>query len=859
MSNPSKSATNPGGLSTIIDTNQQLLIRNLKQLMQQATLKNDSYETLVNPGLGNDTDARLWSYWGPPEDMVSKMIHPPEGKAFIHATPAQLSILQPLLRFFLVNNEGAEEEIYFSEYTSEAHLDKLAALRRENGDIDGLNRQRGANVGVKQFSWEYHNKHEGDRIVQASLDLYFGSLGELVNENYLKFLFTNGLKSPDAAPLGQETGGDSLDDRLQALLKEIELKTPFLRPDASTGKFSTKPAALKALVRDKIKGDFRQLKVAVGWSVPKGQRQELMRLFRGGETTSATAAGNTPSGQTKKLKSFLQGVKGTQKILLLNLRTYDVEFNQNGTVRLNIQYVASTDNYLSNEMSDVLGGNNFSSGNLNERQVQIRRDLLDGSKIWPKGYLGYQFQEAERMDSTGIYAYVRMDRLRMESDVLAAKLRHKEITNERDNRVGSDTGLAQLREWDKSVNDAYMAAKASLRYERYSQFLDRLIQTKSVWSMIADYDQAKNKVTLSGASKSGTTDRAAMENWLKKLTRLKQQADKEATKKALKSQAGKKEDNHFGVQAQGIPTYTESGTTQRKVMFARLGDIIKVGMELSQMRSDVNFLLGTWYPGASGVPGYKATADEYEMIYDIPISLEYFGQFFYKNVILAEKDEWPFRNFYMATLKMVTQILNRLTGYKLRIQFDWATFSTYSRINPASGIIDEPYLNQVRSNLNNEPYRAAKKVNTYYIMYAKQISLRNRSGNRTQDEQSGIYHYTLGASRGVAKEFLFKAQDVPQFQAKNIAAITTNEAPGALASAAKSLILPQDVDIEMIGNSLHRNGDLLYVDSRQALGSFANTHLTLGGYYRVVKSIHTISSAGYSTTLGCVFQRRTKG
>ena len=158
-----------GGFGTIIDTNQQLLIRNLKQLMQISTLKNDSYETLVNPGLSN-TDAKLWTYWGPPEDLVSKMVHPPEGKAFIHATPAQLSILQPLLRFFVVNSKGEEDEVYFSEFTSESHLDKLSAIRRENGDIDGLNRQRGASVGVKQFSWEYHNKHEGDRIVQASLD-----------------------------------------------------------------------------------------------------------------------------------------------------------------------------------------------------------------------------------------------------------------------------------------------------------------------------------------------------------------------------------------------------------------------------------------------------------------------------------------------------------------------------------------------------------------------------------------------------------------------------------------------------------------------------------------------------------------
>ena len=139
-------------------------------------------------------------------------------------------------------------------------------------------------------------------------------------------------------------------------------------------------------------------------------------------------------------------------------------------------------------------------------------------------------------------------------------------------------------------------------------------------------------------------------------------------------------------------------------------------------------------------------------------------------------------------------------------------------------------------------------------MYAKQLSHRSRNGNRKKDEKDGIYYYTIGASRGLAKEFNFKAQDVPQFQAMNIEA-TKDRTVGL----SRALILPQNVDIEMYGNSLHRNGDMIAVDSRQALGSYANSILTLGGYYRVVSSTHTITTAGYHTTLGCVFERRFSG
>ena len=87
--------------------------------------------------------------------------------------------------------------------------------------------------------------------------------------------------------------------------------------------------------------------------------------------------------------------------------------------------------------------------------------------------------------------------------------------------------------------------------------------------------------------------------------------------------------------------------------------------------------------------------------------------------------------------------------------------------------------------------------------------------------------------------------------------IEAANAGGQGLGSARALVLPQDVDIELFGNTLHRNGDLIYVDSRQALGSFANSILTLGGYYRVVSSTHTITTAGYNTTLGCVFERKT--
>ena len=72
----------------------------------------------------------------------------------------------------------------------------------------------------------------------------------------------------------------------------------------------------------------------------------------------------------------------------------------------------------------------------------------------------------------------------------------------------------------------------------------------------------------------------------------------------------------------------------------------------------------------------------------------------------------------------------------------------------------------------------------------------------------------------------------------------------------QALFLPQNVEIEMYGNGIHRNGDLIFVDTRRALGKVAGNIIGIGGYYRVVRSTHKITNRGYTTNLSCVFELR---
>ena len=126
--------------------------------------------------------------WLPRQDQLQEIYLENKG-----GTPAQLASLIPMLRFYLIDEEGNENEIYFSDKISPRHLKKIAELKGKSIDeIINYNPEGGGETGITSFSWHYNNKHEGDYIIEADLELYFGSLVELANVEYLKFLGATG-------------------------------------------------------------------------------------------------------------------------------------------------------------------------------------------------------------------------------------------------------------------------------------------------------------------------------------------------------------------------------------------------------------------------------------------------------------------------------------------------------------------------------------------------------------------------------------------------------------------------------------------------------------------------------------------
>ena len=99
----------------------------------------------------------------------------------------------------------------------------------------------------------------------------------------------------------------------------------------------------------------------------------------------------------------------------------------------------------------------------------------------------------------------------------------------------------------------------------------------------------------------------------------------------------------------------------------------------------------------------------------------------------------------------------------------------------------------------------------------------------------------LGADRGLVKNFKFSQVDIPYLKEMQIEG----------ENYAQAVFLPQNVDITMVGNTLFRNGQTLYVNADFGLGAAAQK-LGIGGYYTVVRVENTLGLGKFETRLKCI-------
>ena len=829
-----------------------------------------------NNGLTKNTRRRykhVVNYIDKPNSLLSLFSNPKDVSPFVYATPDQLGSLVPMLEFYYSekkkNSKGQttpDEKILFSDYIqmSDRAVDgKVLAspqqLKYAEQILLGDRGTLGTGVGIKEFNWQFDNKHEGDKTIKASLSIFFGSVREMLNEEFLSFIFVNSTDTLKAPTPPEDEVGEQQEQRkiLSTLAKAYDLMGksgltsskkrfgPGERPKIS----GMPPSGNKRPARG-----LRVLKAKVGWAIPRGR-----------------ISGNLDD-------AFLSAVEATQKVIALHLVSYKLNFRQEGQVELSIEYVGSLDSILASEYVSNVLEDPEDKAPVQGKRIRISKTMEEIDWGFDKQFTDQVYRgsgpvplssgiarsprqiQTKKGKVKGILAQ-RIDKSKSDSftvslndvDFELAILRlHKEYVERFDK-----TNETTKKNLDKGI-EACLAAKklinSKIRHSKYSKFMTNLYTNRKLYYVTCEarnllkpkaYEGSKRKPKMSGKIKTGEAD---AEGQKKASGRLKKAMEDQARKERNQIAEGKSNVLDPAGDTRISPDAKES-QTKINLFYFKLGDIIEEA--LNGMHSFVGvkprIVLGSFKPDMLDLPGVTTT-DNYPLA-DLPISSDYFGQWFLQTFVQSEPpvESISFRRFVDALLNdLVAPIINDAfaSESKPKLSFSMTTFVS-SMDFERGDILDESDLIETANKQGSGNSLTSAARHDYFIVYTEQTD-KNLDGNFSEDTNKGIYHFTLGSDRGLVKTFSFSEKKMPQLRALNI----ENAQEGS------ALILPQDLELTMVGNTLFRNGQILYVNADLSMGSAVASKLGLGGYYMVVKSSNSISMSTFETTLTCMWQKR---
>jgi len=255
----------------------------------------------------------------------------------------------------------------------------------------------------------------------------------------------------------------------------------------------------------------------------------------------------------------------------------------------------------------------------------------------------------------------------------------------------------------------------------------------------------------------------------------------------------------------------------------------------------------------------------------IPISLDAFNVWFKDNVIKQEKN-----SYYL--LHFIKDICAQLIGVSLRnacfgsniinnIRFDTDMLQFYNpqeryvypaakyrgkprpvRADSLAGAIQTARLGRTDiAPTGMDPEKAATQydLSQGLLVYSTDAKPAKRSGDPAADASAGILHNYLGSSRGLVKSINFNRVDQEYLREAKIQKF------GSL--GAQQLRELYSATIEMIGNTLYKNGQYTFIWPSYTSGDKKYARLLgLGGYFLVTGVNHTISSEGYNVTVNAL-------
>ena len=774
----------------------------------------------------------------------------------------QYSALIPKIRLFRVNNEDD------SEY--EFIFDKNSRYRTLYDDFIV-----GNNCGIKSINWILAgtNPASTEKTIEVKIEFYFDSINSFSGGNYDAMLqFWNGL-----------------DGNSKSLLS-----SPF---DSKSKKITNNYWSLvyhPGTSPDEYSSPLFRIKAIVGWE--QLDANVINELF-------------------KNKQNINEEFYDSDLVMYLNLVQHNFAFNEDGSIKLTVNYIASLENSLFSSNFDLLKGLKESINNLKDVSLLTLRNSTEAQDLQPLS----PGEELEVSNSKADVALLskslsisQLERrvkfltyLASGNDVSALQRELKvctdgEVTLESLGIPNLDYSTGEAKDKVEELLTTYSTSAdeakelidtrtTELKQFYYSQLIKNLIKSQDRENKLFVLPLEEEYVKQWLNWKNGLTDKPK----LKLTTELINNNDSSALDGTLRNLSLERtgedslewfedDPDSFG-ESQEQFRKEEETVKYKRIMFTTFGHLVDSALQIikekystdSKLIKEFNknkIMFSTFSSAEVSEPN---TIINYS-IADIPIEINFFINFLDNELYEKGAKEYPLFKFIkdliikaaepsLESREVSNNETNKYSNTSL-VSTILSLGSSDSSKHPLSNFFDksieavkfDPSINKT----SLRPFYLSKtnliKNNlfpfNYFLIYDKFNKDFNGLEEKVDDEKRGIYHYTIAQDYGLVKAINFKKIDQPFLkESKSV--------------GKKTIYLGQfrdlyNADIKMIGNNIYYPGMVLFIKPNVEFGKIISRNSNaptfaqitgVGGYYTVTKVTSEITDEAYTTTLECVF------
>ena len=786
----------------------------------------DAGQTYTNLGAINTTYS--------PGNIISVINHggtdtTEEKDALINLCPEIYALLTPFIEVYRVEYKRDDEKklrpvrharIPFPNFIHPDDIDAITS--REYG--------RFAGAGIKSFTWSLDGVQpaEVDNNISAKLELHFQTIQDLfsLNEAQGAGAAQPGYLDLIIASPGVKESNNNNDETEEAPEAEKRL------PPIST-------ACFEAQMLSYDPRDF-EIKVCAGWSLPPNFANIVNEL---------EFARNHPPDYGEKLALAIQKSTTT---LYLTLTDHELNFNENGSVDLNVFYQARLSGLTRSPAADIFASPSLFEDDIKDADKQIKElnkkkekylsdtnttDINDETLDGINKQLEEALEKKARIvkQDKAIKYRKFLDRLYCSNKIYSYKANQRKLLRDIDSprlRAAKARGLANTEEYTNGYNPQQTDGAADKLYA----------------------DAARTIGEISGVRENGTSAARRFIGAVKALDEARKAANGDLEIPFF--YLGDLIDEVVG--HVGNLVNKNKGSLQILLSEVELLDPLQM-YQIEQVKIPC--------PNDKSKEIVRAITDIDPMRYkdlsgisftinigSIPISLEFFQEWFINNVVKGQASKYNLLRFIKTVCSsLISKAFNSICfegGPQFSLRFDTATFNFDRSFAGEIVNVDTLAKSKTRAQMNDCGELIANKPQTVPAFVVSSMDSKPLTGDYIHDLRRGIYHYYLGASCGIAKSIKFNRTGIPYYR----------EARLQRTSALSALQLREmyNVNIEMVGNTIHRNGQYIYVNpvaigagSLKTKGTLPNLArlLGIGGYYLVTGVSHNVSAAGFNVSL----------